>query len=237
MSTQGMKLEKENFTIEVKYSEEAIAKKLIKFTVTKGNEIVLTADEIISMLVNQVNSEVLSAAFVEIDRVNVVEVGRQIKCVADRDIWKGETININYSHPYPIEFAIIEEAWKIAQINKDTKVTELTVEYLDEVKKKITPSMVDYTQKFYKSFNSLNLNKNMEETNIALGKYKVIGEIIPVTEEGVSLEVPLEIGSVQEVPVELGESWVTSGLAEKVEEVPNVNKPVVPEGEETPAVE
>ncbi len=165
MSTNGMKLERENFTIEVKYSDEAVVKKLVKFTVTKGNEIVLTADEIISMLVNQVNSEVLSAAFVETDRVNVVEVGRQIKCVADRDIWKGEVININYSHPYPVEFALIEEAWKIAQINKDTKVTELTVEYLEEVKKKIKPSMVDYMQKFYKSFNSLNLNKNMNEEN------------------------------------------------------------------------
>ncbi len=159
MTEKGMKLDKGNFTVEVKYSDEAIEKKLVKFTVVEGKEIVLTADELISMLVNQVNSEVLSAAFVETDRVNVVEVGRQIKCVLDRDFKKGEVININYSHPYPIEFALIEEGWKLATINKDTKVTELTVEYLEEVKKKIKPEMGSYMKKFYEGFKTVNIKK------------------------------------------------------------------------------
>lgn len=159
MSNKGIKLEKENFDIEVKYSDEAIEKKLVKFIIKKGTEIVLTADEIVSMLVNQVNSEVLSASFVETDRVNVVEVGRQLQCVLDKDYKKGQIININYSHPYPIEFALIEEAWKIAQIKKDTKVTELTVEYIEEVKKKIKPEMENYIKKFYKSFKNLKLKK------------------------------------------------------------------------------
>ncbi len=159
MSEKGIKLEKENFTVEVKYSDEAVSKKLIKFTVTKGNEIILTADELISMLVNQVNSEILSATFVETDRINVVEVGRQIQCVLDKDYTKGQTININYTHPYPIEFALIEEAWKIAEIKKDAKVTELTVEYMEKVKNEIKPKMEKYIRKFYESFKSLNLPK------------------------------------------------------------------------------
>lgn len=159
MENKGIKLEKENFDIEVKYSPEAIEKKLVKFTVKKGNEIILSADEIISTLVNQVNSEVLSASFVESDRVNVVEVGRQLKCVLDKDFKKGEIISINYTHPYPIEFALIEEAWKIAQIKKDTKVTELTIEYIEEVKKKLKPEMESYIKKFYESFKSLTLKK------------------------------------------------------------------------------
>ena len=154
---KGLKLDKGNFTVEVKYSAEAVEKKLIKFTVVEGKEIVLTADELISMLVNQVNSEVLSAAFVETDRVNVVEVTRQIQARLDKDYQKGQVININYRHPYPIEFALIEEAWKIAVIKKDTKVTELTIEYIEEVKKKIQPKMVDYMKKFYQSFKGLNL--------------------------------------------------------------------------------
>lgn len=158
MEDKGLKLDKGNYTIEVKYSPEAIEKKLVKFTVVEGKEIVLTADEIISMLVNQVNSEVLSAAFVETDRINVVEVSRQLQAVLDRDFKKGETIHINYSHPYPLEFAIIEEAWKIATLKKDTKVTELTAEYLADVKKKIKPKMVDYIKKFYKGMKTLNLD-------------------------------------------------------------------------------
>ncbi len=159
MSEKGIKLDKGNFTVEVKYSDEATEKKFIKFTVVEGKEIVLSADELISMLVNQVNSEVLSAAFVETDKVNVVEVGRQIRCVLDKDYQKGQVININYSHPYPVEFALIEEGWKIAQINKDTKVTELTAEYLEEVKKKIKPSMERYMKKFYEGFKTVNIKK------------------------------------------------------------------------------
>ena len=157
MSDKGVKLDKGHFTVEVKYSDEAVAKKLIKFTVVEGNEIVLTADELISMLVNQVNSEVLSASFVETDRINVVEVGRQIRCVLNKDYKNGDVININYTHPYPIEFALIEEAWKIAQIDKDTKVTELTLEYIEKVKERIKPEMKNFIKKFYESVKSFDL--------------------------------------------------------------------------------
>ncbi len=159
MEDKGVKLDKGNFTVEVKYSPEAVEKKLVRFTVVEGKEIVLTADELVSMLVNQVNSEVLSAAFVETDRINVVEVTRQLQCVLDRDFKKGEIININYSHPYPIEFALIEEAWKIAILKKDTKAIELTAEYIEEVKKKIKPKMIDYMKKFYKGIKSVNVDK------------------------------------------------------------------------------
>lgn len=162
INDKGVKLDKGSFTVEVKYSPEAIEKKLLKFTVVKGKEIVLSADELISMLVHQVNSEVLSASFVETDRINVVEVSRQLQCVLDRDFKKGETININYSHPYPIEFALIEEAWKIAVLKKDTKVTELTSEYIEAVKIKIKPKMVDYMKKFYKAIKTINVDKPIE---------------------------------------------------------------------------
>lgn len=192
MNNKGKKLDKGNFTVEVKYSDEAVEKKLIKFTVTEGNEIVLSADELVSMLVNQVNSEVLSATFVETDRVNVVEVGRQIQCVLDRDFKKGEIVNINYTHPYPIEFALIEEAWKIAQVKKDTKVTELTMEYLEKVKKQLQPGMVDYIQKFYKSFKSVNVEKNMEETKIEGIEETVVEETVEETATPVEPEEAVE---------------------------------------------
>lgn len=202
MNTKGVKLERERFTIEVKYSPEAVEKKLIKFTVKEGDEIVLSADELISMLVHQVNSEVLSATFVESDRINVVEVGRQIQCVLDKDLKKGEVININYTHPYPIEFALIEEAWKIAQIKKDTKVTELTVGYIEEVKKKIKPEMVEYIRKFYESFKSINLNKNMgNETKDAL----IAPEVVEEVKSEVEPEITEHVVSEEDVKANPGE--------------------------------
>jgi hypothetical protein len=85
----------------------------------------------------------------------VVEVGRQIQCVLDKDYQKGQVININYVHPYPIEFAIIEEAAKIAKINMDAPAFTLTAEYIKEVENKIKPEMEKYIETFYKSFKNL----------------------------------------------------------------------------------
>ena len=156
MNDKGIKLERPTFTVEVKYSPEAIEKKLVRFTlVGEEKSFEISAEEMASMLVGQVNSETLAATFVETDRVNVVEVGRQIQCVLNKDFKAGEIININYTHPYPIEFALIEEAAKYAKINMDAPAFTLTAEYIEEVKKKIKPEMEKYIETFYKSFKHL----------------------------------------------------------------------------------
>ena len=152
---QPVELKKDDYTIQIKYSDEAVEKKLMKFISKSGDEFVISAEELASMLVSQVNSETLAATFVETDRVNVVEVGRQIQCVLNKDFKAGEVININYTHPYPIEFALIEEAAKYAKINMDAPAFVLTAEYIEEVKKKIKPEMKKYIETFYKSFKNL----------------------------------------------------------------------------------
>lgn len=154
-----IELKKDNYTIQVNWSKEAKKKKLMKFISKSGDEFVISAEEMTSILVGQVNSETLEATFVESDRINVVEVGRQLECVLDKDMKKGEKIRLNYTHPYPIEFALIEEAAKIAKINKDVPAVTLTKEYIDEVKSKLKPEMTEYIEKFYKSF------KNLKEKN------------------------------------------------------------------------
>lgn len=150
-----VKLEKEKYTIHVNYSDEAVEKKLMKFITPSGDEFEISADEMSSILVGQVNSELLSATFVESDRVNVVEVVRQVRVRADRDIKKGEEIRLEYRHPYPVEFALIEEAMKIAKINMDVKVFELTKEYLDAVRLKIKPVQEKFINRFYEFFKNL----------------------------------------------------------------------------------
>ena len=150
-----MELKQPDYKIQINYTPEAEAKKLMKFTSKSGDEFVISADEMISFLVNQVNMSTLSPAFVEMDRVNVVEVARQLECELNEDMKKGQHIRINYTHPYPVEFALIEEAYKTALIKKDTKVFELTKEYIDDVRKKITPGMKDYMTKLYKSFKNV----------------------------------------------------------------------------------
>lgn len=151
----AVELKKKDYTIQVNYSPKAIKQKLMRFISKSGDKFEISAEEMASILVGQVNSEVLAASFVESDRVNVVEVERQIAAKADRDIKQGEEIRITYTHPYPVEFAIIEEAMKIARIKKDVKVFELTADYINSVKGKTTPEQVKFINRFYEFFKGL----------------------------------------------------------------------------------
>lgn len=155
LDKKPVELKKEKYTIQVNYSPEAIAKKMMKFITPGGEEFEISAEEMSTILIGQVNSDLIEATFVESDRVNVVEVTRQIRARADRDIKKGEEIRLDYTHPYPIEFAIIEEAAKLAIINKDVPVRELTVEYINAVKEKITPKQRKFVDLIYKFFKNL----------------------------------------------------------------------------------
>lgn len=155
LEKKPVELKKEKYTIQVNYSPEAIDKKLMKFITPSGDEFEISADEMATILIGQVRSSVVEATFVESDRVNVVEVTRQIRAKADRDIKKGEEIRIDYTHPYPVEFALIEEAAKLARINKDVPVMELSVEYIERVKEKLTPKQHRFVELFYKFFKNL----------------------------------------------------------------------------------
>jgi hypothetical protein len=154
---KAKELKKENYTVQIGYSDEAKEKKLMKFITKSGDEFEISAEELSSMLIGGVNSDTLEATFVESDRINVVEVGRQLQCELTEDMKKGQKININYKHPYPIEFALIEEAYKIAKIDESVPKVTLTREYIDKVKAQLKPEMTNYINKFYKSFKNINI--------------------------------------------------------------------------------
>lgn len=157
MSKKAIELKKENYTIQVNYSDESSSKKLMKFITPKGDEFEISAEEMISFLVNQVNMKTLEPTFVDSEKINVCEVMRQIVVKADRDIKGGEEIRINYKHPYPLEFALLEETYKIAKVDKDVKAIEITGDMISETFKKINPEMRDFTEKFYKSYQGVKL--------------------------------------------------------------------------------
>lgn len=160
MSKEAVKMVKDGYELHVNYDEEAIEKKLMKFVPVGGEPFVISAEEMMSILVGQVNSEVLSAAFVETDRINVVDVMRQIRVRADRPIKKGEEIRLEYIHPYPLEFAVIEEAAKLAKIQMDVPMMELTVDYINAAKGKTLPEQKRFIDFFYKFFSSLKSNRS-----------------------------------------------------------------------------
>jgi hypothetical protein len=152
-------IKRDNYTVQIGYSEEAEEKKLLKFISKSGDEFEISSEELASMIIGGVNTETLNATFVDVDRVNVVEVGRQLECVLDKDMKKGDKIRLNYSHPYPVEFAILEQVYGIAKINMDVPALVLTNQYIDSVKAKITPKQEKFLEKFYRSFKNLKLNK------------------------------------------------------------------------------
>ena len=152
-------IKKKNYIVQIGYSEKAKKEKLLKFISKSGDEFEISAEELSSMLIGGVNSDTLEATFVESDKINVVEVGRQLQCVLDKDMKKGEKININYVHPYPVEFAVIEQSYKIAKINMDVPALTLTKEYIKDVISKVKPEQENFLKKFYKSFKNLKLKK------------------------------------------------------------------------------
>lgn len=155
LEKKPVKMVKPDYTIEVNYSKKAIDRHLMKFITPSGDEFEISAEEMSTILVGQVNSNLVEATFVESDRVNVVDVMRQIRVRADRDIKKGEEIRLDYTHPYPLEFAIIEEAAKLAKIRMDQPCFELSAEYIKTVEKKITPKQRKFVELIYKFFRSL----------------------------------------------------------------------------------
>lgn len=155
MNHKGVRLKKKDYSIEIKYNDEAIKKKLIKIISRSGDEIVFSAEEMASIIMSQVNSDTLSATFVETEKVNMVEVSRQLECELTEDMKKGQKIRLNYNHPYPLEFALLEQVYKIAKVNMDTPVFSLTKEYIDEVTKKIKPEQEKFIKSFYSGFKNL----------------------------------------------------------------------------------
>jgi hypothetical protein len=152
-------IKNENFTVQVGYSDEANEKKLLKFISKSGDEFEISAEQLSSMLIGGVNSETLEATFVYSNKINVVEVGRQLECVLEKDMKKGDRIRLNYMHPYPVEFALIEQAYGIAKVNMDVPVFTLTREYIDKIRAMIKPEQENFLQKFYQSFKNIKLGK------------------------------------------------------------------------------
>lgn len=150
-------LKTDKYTIQVNYSPSAIVQKTMKFITPNGDEFEISADEMISFLVNQVNMHTLEPTFVETDKINMCEVYREIKVRLDRDFKAGEEIQLGYVQPYPLEFALLEEVYKIAKVTEGSKVFELTKEFIDETKKKITPEMEEFSEKFYSGHKGLKL--------------------------------------------------------------------------------
>lgn len=150
-----------DYSVSIKYSKTAVKDKLIKFTVNKGNSFEISTDKLIELVAHYVNSDVLAPMFVDTERINVVYVTRALNFRADKDIKEGETFQMYYEHPYPIEFALIEEGMGMALINKEKMGFVVTPEMLKDVKAKESPEAKTFIRKFYESFRNIGKKKEL----------------------------------------------------------------------------
>lgn len=158
------------FKVQANYSPEAIEQKTLKFITPSGDEFEIKGEELAAIMMGTVSSELIEASFVDSEKVNVVEVTRQIRARADRNIKKGEEIRLDYTHPYPVEFALIEEAAKLAIINKDVPMMELTVEYINATKEKITKKQRKFSDIFWSFFQGLKTSRKERRSIEGSGK-------------------------------------------------------------------
>lgn len=152
---KGLISEKKNYTVELKYSSKAERDQLIRFTAKEGNTFEISAPQIVELVSQYINGKDLEPVFVDTERIKVVYVTRQMEAKLDRDFKAGETIRIGYQHPYPLEFAIIEEGMKLAKIDPNREGFIVTPELLKQVKRNTPESSKNFIQKFYESFKNL----------------------------------------------------------------------------------
>lgn len=147
--TKAIVSKRKGYSVELKYSKKAIEKELIKFTTKGGLVLEIPANELIEILITGVNREKLEPVFVNSETIDIVYVERALNFVADRNIKKGEKFNVTYKHPYPLEFAAIEDALKLCKIDIDSKVYPFTPDLLKKIKKKNTDEQKNFVKKFF----------------------------------------------------------------------------------------
>lgn len=120
---QGFKTENKDFDIEVRYSDDASKKELLRFTAKKGKTFEINADSLLGIIASQFKTKdfALALADTEINNIFVVETERYINATLDRDFKKGEKISFPFKHMYPYVLAAVEETYKICKMTGEVK--------------------------------------------------------------------------------------------------------------------
>lgn len=117
---QGFVAQKRDYSVEIKYSEEAREKKLIRFTAKRKNRsFEISLDEFINLVMIHLNKEYVPMLQTVQESVEMVEAIRTLNFKCTKDFKEGEEMSIQYIQPMPLEFAIAEEAYKMAKMQGD----------------------------------------------------------------------------------------------------------------------
>lgn len=148
---RGFIAHKEKYKIEIKYSEKAEKKELIKFTVKKGTAFEMSIRELVDLVALHFNKKMIAPMFVESNTVHMTEVTRVLKGVVTQDMKVGDEINIPYKHFIPYAFAVCEEAMNLCKVEgRPIREYVISEEDFELAKKSVDQKVVDFTNLVYK---------------------------------------------------------------------------------------
>ena len=163
-ANEAIKAVKRDYSVELKYSDEAKEKKLIKFTALRRNrEFVISLDEITRLIMLHLNKDYIPMLEVVNECVDMVITERSISGVCSRDFKEGETISFNFEQPMPVEMAVAEQAFNICRINGD--VVKVPAENLLKAETELSARQKQYLEFAHKEYMK-KLNKEKEEQEV-----------------------------------------------------------------------
>jgi len=132
---------RDGYSVSLKYSQEAEEKKLIKFTThakraSKEHEFVMSLGEIAEIIIQNLNSEMLSMISADVTKVQMIQGNIPFHGVCDRDFAKGEEIIFEYPMWMPLDVAVAYEAYNIAKLGNE--VVEIDASNIQKARESMT---------------------------------------------------------------------------------------------------
>lgn len=156
--------EQDGFDIVIKWDAEARLNNLIKIVPHKGTkEIIISADLMTNTIIDNFSINHMYAMDTKVKQIDTIEVERTIKGVCEKDFKKGDEITFNYRHVLPLEYAIVEEAERLARISGEG-VRTVTREELDKAALNIRDSVREFNEQANAEFLKRMKDKQQSES-------------------------------------------------------------------------
>lgn len=164
---KGEYFENDTLRIDVKFSEEAIEKELIKFTSKNGEPIIFSAGEMLDVIREQFRQKNLAASLTTADTtfIPTAEAAVPISFNANKDIKEGELVQFYAPMQIPLGIALVMEAHRLCTI-KGKEILKIPVEEFEEAKTTLAEESREFTEKFFKPQIEA-LKKKREEIGIS----------------------------------------------------------------------
>lgn len=148
---QGEFFENDSLRIDVKFSDEAKEKELIKFTSKNGEPIIFSAGEMLDLIREQFREKNLAASLTTADTTFIpsVEAAVPIFFNANKDIKEGELVQFFAPMQIPLGIALVMEANRLCTI-KGTEILKIPTTEFEEAKKTLAEESKEFVEKFFK---------------------------------------------------------------------------------------